>query len=246
MSNILLSVEALHTGYDEVKVLWGVDLSVRQGEIVSLVGSNGAGKSTLLRCISQLIPISSGKITFAGKDLPPGQPYKVVELGIAHVPEGRRLFAAMSVRDNLLMGAYARQDSSMEIQRDLEFVYTMFPRLAERLKQDGGTLSGGEQQMCAIARGIMSRPKLLMIDELSLGLSPVAVESLSEALVQINKETGISILLVEQDVVAAFELAQQGFVMDLGRITLSGDASDLAADPTVREAYMGIEENPGI
>lgn len=244
MSEILLNVEHLYAGYGEVKVLWGVDLTVRKGEIVCLVGSNGAGKSTLLRCISGLIPVESGKITFAGKELPQDQPSEVVTLGIAHVPEGRRLFSAMSVRDNLLMGAYVRKDDSAAIQRDLDYVCTMFPRLAERLKQDGGTLSGGEQQMCAIARGIMSRPELLLIDELSLGLAPVAVEALSEALIQINKETGISILLVEQDVVAAFELAQRGFVMDLGKITLSGKSSDLASNPTVREAYMGIAEAP--
>lgn len=244
MSEILLSVEQLYAGYGEVKVLWGVDLDVRKGEIVCLVGSNGAGKSTLLRCISGLIPVGGGKITYAGKELPSGQPSEVVTLGIAHVPEGRRLFSAMSVRDNLLMGAYVRKEDSAAIQRDLDYVCTMFPRLAERLKQDAGTLSGGEQQMCAIARGIMSRPELLLIDELSLGLAPVAVEALSEALIQINKETGISILLVEQDVVAAFELAQRGFVMDLGRITLSGESSHLAANPTVREAYMGVAAAP--
>ncbi len=245
MSEVLLSVEELYTGYGDVKVLWGVDLDVRKGEIVCLVGSNGAGKSTLLRCISGLLPVTGGRITFAGRELPAEQPSEVVSLGIAHVPEGRRLFSAMSVRDNLLMGAYARRDGTAAIQRDLDYVCTMFPRLAERLKQNGGTLSGGEQQMCAIARGIMSRPELLLIDELSLGLAPVAVEALSEALLRINAETDISILLVEQDVVAAFELAQRGFVMDLGRITLCGAASDLAANPTVREAYMGIAEAPG-
>jgi len=240
MSESLLRVEGLQTGYGEVQVLWGVDVDVRDGEVVCLVGSNGAGKSTFLRAVSGLLPAWAGRITFAGHDITNAEPDQVVAAGIAHVPEGRRLFSALSVRDNLLMGAYLRRDGQPAIKRDLDFVTTIFPRLAERLKQDGGTLSGGEQQMCAIARGIMSRPRLLMIDELSLGLSPVAVESLSEALARINRETGISILLVEQDVMTAFELAGRGFVMDVGRVTLSGPTQELADNPTVREAYMGI------
>lgn len=240
MKPTLLSVEDLRTGYGEVKVLWGAGMDVREGEIVCVVGSNGAGKSTLLRCVSGLLPATGGRVVFDGQDLTRAGPERIVQAGIAHVPEGRRLFSAMSVRDNLLMGAYMRSDSHAVIRQDLDFVCTIFPRLAERLRQDGGTLSGGEQQMCAIARGIMSRPRLLMIDELSLGLAPMAVESLSGALQRINQETGISILLVEQDVMTAFELAQRGFVMDLGRITLSGDTEQLARDPTVREAYMGI------
>lgn len=240
MSAPLLTVEQLQAGYGDVQVLWGVDLAVRQGEIVCLVGSNGAGKSTLLRCISGLVPATTGRIVLDGAELTRAAPAEVVDAGVAHVPEGRRLFSAMSVRDNLLMGAYARTDGHAAILRDLDFVCTIFPVLAERLRQDGGTLSGGEQQMCAIARGIMSRPRLLLIDELSPGLAPVAVEALSAALTRINAETHISILLVEQDVVAAFELAQQGYVMDLGRITLSGPTHELAEAPSVREAYMGL------
>ena len=240
MSAPLLTVGGLHAGYGDVQVLWGVELTVPRSEIVCLVGSNGAGKSTLLRCLSGLIPATAGSIHLDGQDLTRATPDAIVNAGVAHVPEGRRLFSAMSVRDNLLMGAYARRDGNAEILRDLDFVCAIFPRLAERLRQDGGTLSGGEQQMCAIARGIMSRPRLLMIDELSLGLAPVAVEALSEALLRINRETGISILLVEQDVMAAFELAGHGYVMDLGRITLSGPTRELAEAPSVREAYMGL------
>jgi branched-chain amino acid transport system ATP-binding protein len=191
----------------------------------------------LLRCISGLIPAKSGRIVIRGVDLSGVTPDQVLANRIAHVPEGRRLFPAMSVKNNLLMGAYLRRDA--QIQKDLDFVFTIFPILAERMKQDAGTLSGGEQQMCAIARGIMSRPALLMIDELSLGLAPVVVEHLTKALTSIN-QSGISILLVEQDVVIAFELARRGFVLESGRVNISGLTADLMNNPTVREAYMGI------
>jgi len=223
-----------------VRVLWGVDLDVRQGEIVCLVGSNGAGKSTLLRTISALVPATGGRIAFRGRDLTRATPAQVLGAGIGHVPEGRRLFASMSVQNNLLMGAYLRRDGDAAIRQDLELVFSIFPVLAERRRQDAGTLSGGEQQMCAIGRGIMSRPALLMIDELSLGLAPRVVETLSDALLQINRRSGISILLVEQDVMTAFELAGRGFVLDSGRVTLVGSTADLARNPVVREAYMGL------
>ena len=239
MGEYLFQVEKLTTGYGDIQVLWGVDLDVQAGEIVCLVGSNGAGKSTLLRCISGLLPPMGGRILLRGKPLSLAKPDEILEAGIAQVPEGRRLFSAMSVRNNLLMGAYLRRDGMGAIQKDLEFVFGLFPILSERIRQSAGTLSGGEQQMCAIARGIMSKPALLMIDELSLGLAPLVVERLSEALLQVN-QSGISILLVEQDVMMAFELARRGFVLESGRVTLSGPTSELANNPTFQEAYMGI------
>ena len=237
MKDAFFQVEGLDAGYGDIQVLWDVDIHVGAGEIVCIVGSNGAGKSTLLRLISGLIKPQNGRIRIREKDLTPATPDQVLGAGIAHVPEGRRLFSAMSVKNNLLMGAYLRRDK--DIEKDLEFVFNIFPILGERRKQDAGTLSGGEQQMCAIARGIMSRPALLMIDELSLGLAPLVVENLNDALLEINK-SGISILLVEQDVMIAFELAQRGFVLESGRIILSGPTADLQNDAMVREAYMGM------
>jgi len=239
MSESFFQTQGLTAGYGDVQVLWGVDLDVRKGEIVCLVGSNGAGKSTLLKRISSLLPAASGRILLRGRDLSQATPSQVLGAGIVQVPEGRRLFSAMSVRNNLLMGAYLRRDGQATIRRDLDCVFTLFPILAERQRQNAGTLSGGEQQMCAIARGLMSKPDLLMIDELSLGLAPLVVERLSDALLNINK-TGISILLVEQDVTTAFELAQRGFVLESGRVTLTGPTPELANNPTVQEAYMGI------
>jgi branched-chain amino acid transport system ATP-binding protein len=235
-----LAVEGVTSGYGDVRVLWGVDLDVREGEVVCLVGSNGAGKTTLLRTISAQVHAGAGRITFRDRELTAATPAQVLAAGIAHVPEGRRLFGSMSVQNNLLMGAYLRRDAEAEIRRDLESAYALFPALAERRRQDARTLSGGEQQMCAIARGFMSRPALLMIDELSLGLAPRVVEALSLALLEINRRSGVSILLVEQDVAIAFELASRGFVLDAGRVTLSGTTADLARNPVVREAYMGI------
>ncbi len=239
MNENLFRVEMLITGYGDIRVLWGVDLDVQAGEIVCLVGPNGAGKSTLLRCISGLLPSMGGRILLRGKDLSQAKPDEILEAGIAQVPEGRRLFAAMSVKNNLLMGAYLRRDGLEAIQKDLEFVFSLFPILSERMRQSAGTLSGGEQQMCAVARGLMSKPSLLMIDELSLGLAPLVVERLSNALLQVN-QSGVSILLVEQDVMTAFELSRRGFVLESGRVTLSGPTSDLSNNPAFQEAYMGI------
>ncbi len=233
-----LAISGLQAGYGDIQVLWDVSLEVASGEIVCIVGSNGAGKSTLMRCISGLIPIKSGTIQVDGDPLPSGQPAAVVSAGIAHVPEGRRLFRAMSVRDNLLMGAYLRKDKA-EIAADLERVMAMFPILAERSRQDAGTLSGGEQQMCAIGRGLMARPSMLLIDELSLGLAPRLVEQLADSLREINR-TGVAILLVEQDVMSALELSERAYVLERGRITMSGEAAALASDPAIREAYMGL------
>jgi branched-chain amino acid transport system ATP-binding protein len=233
----LLTVAAVQSGYGDVQVLWGVDLQVLQDEIVCVIGSNGAGKSTLLRTISGLVRARSGGIAVAGRNVTNAGPAEVLRAGIAHVPEGRRLFAAMSVEDNLRMGAFLRDDKA-EIKRDIAKIYELFPILGERRKQDAGTLSGGEQQMCAIGRGIMARPALLMIDELSLGLAPRAIEALTEALVSVRQQ-GVSILVVEQDVLAALELADRACVIDRGRVVASGPAATIAKDPSVREAYLG-------
>ncbi|HLT28054.1 MAG TPA: ABC transporter ATP-binding protein [Zeimonas sp.] len=234
----LLRIEGLQSGYGPVTVLWDIDLSVREGEITALIGSNGAGKSTLMRTISGLVPVRAGRMLWQGADVTGGDPAAVLRLGIAHVPEGRRLFSAMSVEENLLMGAYLRRPGAGDVDRDLERVYSIFPKLKERRRQAAGTLSGGEQQMCAIGRGLMSAPRLLMIDELSLGLSPLLVEQLVEALQSLNRE-GLTILVVEQDVVAALEVSSNAYVMDTGRVTQHGASDALLADPAVRRAYLG-------
>jgi branched-chain amino acid transport system ATP-binding protein len=233
-----LQVSGLQSGYGQVQVLWGVDLDVAAGEIVCVIGSNGAGKSTLLRTVSGLVPAWAGQVLVDGRDLTGAASAQILAAGVAHVPEGRRLFSVLSVEDNLRMGAYLRSDES-EVRRDLAQVYDLFPILRERRRQEAGTLSGGQQQMCAVGRGIMSRPKLLMIDELSLGLSPRVVEELSEALVRIRRERDMTILLVEQDVLAALDLSDRAFVIDRGRVALSGPARTVAQDPKVREAYLG-------
>ena len=238
MAEKMLTISGVHSGYGDVPVLWGVDLDIEQGEIACLIGSNGAGKTTLMRTISGLVPASAGSIRFEGKELAQSDPDAVLGAGIAHVPEGRRLFSAMSIRDNLLMGAYLRTDGAGAIAADLERMFAMFPILAERRNQDAGTLSGGEQQMCAIARGLMSAPKLLLIDELSLGLAPAIVDQLCDALRTLN-QGGLTMLVVEQDVAIALELARHAFVMDTGRITRSGQSGALANDPAIREAYLG-------
>ena len=234
----LLDVRGLEAGYGEITVLWGVDLRLCAGEITALVGSNGAGKSTLMRTLSGLITPNAGSVEWEGRALQGADPKDILTAGIAHVPEGRRLFSAMNVEDNLLMGAYARRVPQAEITRDLDRVYTIGPTLHERRTQAAGTMSGGEQQMCAIGRGLMSAPRLLMIDELSLGLSPLLVEQLVEALKVLNQE-GLAILVVEQDVVTALELSTSAYVMDMGRIVQSGASADLMRDPAIRRAYLG-------
>jgi branched-chain amino acid transport system ATP-binding protein len=235
----LLRVEGLSVGYGEVQVLWEVGLEVMPGEIVALVGANGAGKSTLLSTISGLLQPISGQIGFAGCPLVGAPTRRIVELGIAHVPEGRRLFPAMSVRDQLLLGAFRRNDRA-QVQADLEHVLGLFPRVRERLNALGGNLSGGEQQMVVIARGLMARPKLLMIDELSLGLAPVLIEGLMETITDLNRRDGTSILIVEQDVQTALEVAARGYVLETGHIVLSGEADALLRDERVRRAYLGV------
>jgi branched-chain amino acid transport system ATP-binding protein len=238
MAEPLLNIEQLSAGYGDVRVLWDISLGIAAGEITCLVGSNGAGKTTLLRTISGLVPPSSGRIAFAGADITGRSADEILGRGIAHVPEGRRLFRGLNVRDNLLLGAYLRRDDA-EIRKDIDYVFSLFPILRERQRQDAMTLSGGEQQMCAIGRGIMSRPKLLMIDELSLGLAPRLVERLGDALLEINR-TGITILLVEQDVMTAFEIARYGLIIETGRVGLKGTTTMLADDPGIRQAYLGL------
>jgi branched-chain amino acid transport system ATP-binding protein len=233
-----LEVSHVQAGYGDVQVLWDISLEVNPGELVCLIGSNGAGKTTLLRCLSGMLPTTAGTIRVDGRDMTSAGTADLLSAGVAHVPEGRRLFSAMSVRDNLLMGAYLRTDK-VAVAADLEHVYGMFPILADRRRQDAGTLSGGEQQMCAIGRGLMAAPSLLLIDELSLGLAPRAVELLLERLRDINR-SGVAILLVEQDVVDALDLTDRGYVISRGSVSLSGDSKTLAADPSVREAFMGL------
>ncbi|ABD04857.1 ABC transporter related [Rhodopseudomonas palustris HaA2] len=238
-SELILEAKGLDAGYGEIQVLWGIDLAVRRGEITALIGSNGAGKTTLMRALSGLIPVRAGRYLSEAEDITGSTAAQILTHGIVHVPEGRRLFGAMSVEENLMMGAYLRKASRAEIKRDLDRVYATFPKLRERGNQQAATLSGGEQQMCAIGRGLMSAPKLLMIDELSLGLSPLLVEQLVDALRVLNAG-GTSILLVEQDVTIALDLCHRAFVMDMGRIVREGSGEDLLADPIVRDAYLGV------
>jgi branched-chain amino acid transport system ATP-binding protein len=233
MPEPLLSVRNLESGYGDVQVLWGIDIDIRPQSIVSVVGSNGAGKSTLLLTVSGMVRAKAGSIAFNGEELTGLKPS-----GIAHVPEGRRLFKTLSVRDNLLLGAIHRNDSA-GVAEDLEFIFTVFPILRERAGQDATTLSGGEQQMCAIGRGFMARPKLLIIDELSLGLSPSMVEVLAESLAKFRRQ-GISILLVEQDVVTAFEISDYGYVLESGRVAAHGEPEKLLTMSKIRDSYLGM------
>lgn len=236
----LLRVQDLATGYGDSQVLRDVSLEVMSGELVALVGANGAGKTTLLAAISRLLPIWSGTITFAGKQITRTGAERIVRMGLAHVPQGRRLFAGLTIEENLRLGAYTRRAGSAQaIASDLERVYTFLPKLRQRRQQLAGSLSGGEQQMCAIARGLMTRPELLLIDELSLGLAPNIVDDILAALDRIHRQEQLSILLVEQDVQIALERADRGYVIENGRIVLSGRAADLLNSPQVRAAYLG-------
>jgi branched-chain amino acid transport system ATP-binding protein len=238
----ILELQGLCAGYGEIQVLWGIDMVVRRGEITALIGSNGAGKTTLMRALSGLIPMQGGNCFSEGRNVTGDTAAQILARGIVHVPEGRRLFGAMSVEDNLLMGAYSRKLGRGELGRDLDRVYATFPKLRERRNQAAATLSGGEQQMCAIGRGLMSAPRLLMIDELSLGLSPLLVEQLVAALRALNAQ-GMSILLVEQDVTTALDICHSACIMDMGRIVRSGLGPELLADPIIREAYLGVLED---
>jgi len=237
MAEPLLQVEGLTAGFDAGPVLFGIDLEIAEGELVALIGANGAGKSTLLGTLSGLVATSSGRVTFGHRDITGARPEEVVKAGIAHVPQGRRLFGNLTVERNLLLGAYLRRDR--EVRSDVRRVVGYFPALEDKLGRDAGTLSGGEQQMVAIGRGLMARPRLLMIDELSLGLAPKVVERLIEVAQEINHD-GTAVLLVEQDVLVALEAADRGYVLENGRVVLSGPAAELRADPGVKKAYLGV------
>lgn len=234
---MLLSVRELEVYYGHIRALNGISFDVDQGEIVALIGANGAGKSTTLRAISHLVPVHSGSILYDGKNLLEYEPHDVVRLGVAHVPEGRRIFGNLTVLENLKLAAYNRQDRE-EVERDFERVFALFPRLAERKSQAGETLSGGEQQMLAVARALMTRGQLMLLDEPSMGLAPVLMQELFRVLRQIN-EGGTTILLVEQNAHMALKFAQRSYVMETGSIVLEGPSKQLADNPRVREAYLG-------
>lgn len=235
----MLEVRDLHVYYGGIHALQGISLSVPDGSVVTLLGANGAGKTTTLRTILGLVRPTQGEITFDGASLLGKRPHQIVQLGIAMAPEGRRIFPDLSVWENLLMGAYSRTDSE-GIKRDLAWVLELFPRLAERKKQAGGTLSGGEQQMLAVARALMAHPKLLLLDEPSLGLAPVLITELYRAFGQIHEE-GRTILLVEQNARAALSIAEYGYVLETGRIVAHGPKEELVSSELVKKAYLGID-----
>ena len=234
----LLEVRDLHVHYGAISVLHGVSLRVAPGEIVTLLGANGAGKTTTLRTLSGLVRARSGTVVFDGQPIANQPPHAVVRLGLGHVPEGRMVFANLTVRENLLMGAYLQPKRAI-VAQELEYAFNLFPRLQERERQVAGTLSGGEQQMLAIARALMGRPRFLMLDEPSLGIAPLLVKMIFQKIAEINRERGITMLLVEQNANLALEVAHRGYVMETGRITLEDSSARLRADPKVRAAYLG-------
>ena len=234
----LLEIENLHTYYGYVHALKGIDLTVEEGEIVCLIGANGAGKTTTLRTISGLIRPREGRIVFDGKEIQGMPAHKIVQMGICHAPEGRQIFSTLTVMENLNMGAYTLGNDKKTIEENRRRVFDLFPRLEERKNQLGGTLSGGEQQMLTIGRALMSRPRLLLLDEPSLGLAPLLVKTIFEIIREINQR-GVTILLVEQNARAALKIAHRGYVLETGRVVLSGPAQELLQDERVRKAYLG-------
>jgi branched-chain amino acid transport system ATP-binding protein len=233
----LLEVSDIHAHYGSIEALKGVSLKVEEGEVVTLIGSNGAGKSTTLRSISGLTPASAGKVVFAGEEITRVPAHEIVVRGIALSPEGRHCFARMTVRENLELGAH-RRPRSPEVAEDLERVFTLFPRLQERERQKAGTMSGGEQQMLAIGRALMARPRLLMLDEPSMGIAPILVARIYETIAEINR-SGVTILLVEQNANYALDVSRRGYVLETGRVVLLGDSAQLRDDPEVQRAYLG-------
>ncbi|MBT9259398.1 MAG: ABC transporter ATP-binding protein [Clostridiales bacterium] len=234
----LLELHDVHSYYGRVHVLKGIRLTVEEGEIVTLIGSNGAGKTTTLRTLSGLVQAREGKIIFAGTDITRRKADEIVRLGLAHVPEGRRIFTTLTVEENLILGRYLWARDTRELQKRLAEVYDLFPRLKERRHQLGGSLSGGEQQMLAIGRALMAEPKLLALDEPSMGLAPMLVRQIFQIIEEVSRR-GVAILLVEQNARRALELAHRAYVLDVGRIVLEGKAADLARDPRVQAAYLG-------
>jgi branched-chain amino acid transport system ATP-binding protein len=233
----VLEVDNVHTYYGNIHALKGITINVNEGEVVTLIGSNGAGKTTTLKTISGVLRPRAGQIRFQGKRIDNIEPDRIVQMGIAHAPEGRRIFSRMTVLENLEMGAYARRDRE-GIKADMERVLTLFPRLRERLTQKGGTLSGGEQQMLAIGRALMSRPRLLLLDEPSMGLSPILVETIFQVIRDINKQ-GTTVLLVEQNALMALQVAHRGYVIQTGQIVMEDTGQNLLKSELVRKAYLG-------
>ena len=234
----MLKIENLHVYYGNIHALKGIDMVVNEGEIVTLIGANGAGKTTTLRAVSNIVEAREGKIEFLGEDITGIKATDIVKKGLIHVPEGRRVFAQMTVMENLELGAYLRKDKDV-IKRDLEMVFNMFPRLYERKNQLSGTMSGGEQQMLAIGRGIMSKPKLLILDEPSMGLAPLLVKEIFEIVKKVNRESKITVLLVEQNANMALKIADRAYVIETGKVVMNGLAKDVISDNSVREAYLG-------
>ena len=234
----MLEIKNLAVSYGAITALHGISLSVPAGRIVTLIGANGAGKTTTLKTISVLLRARSGEILYDGKNIAGRPTHQIVKLGLSHVPEGRMIFANLTVMENLQMGAYLQKDRQV-IQRELDHVFAMFPRLQERQQQIAGTLSGGEQQMLAIGRALMSQPKFLMLDEPSLGLAPLLVKTIFEKIVEINRQQGLTILLVEQNANLALEVSHYGYVLETGKITLQGDSAVLRQNPQVKSAYLG-------
>jgi branched-chain amino acid transport system ATP-binding protein len=236
--SVVLEVRDLVVNYGVITALHGISLNIRKGDIVTLIGGNGAGKTTTLRTISGLLRPKSGSVFFKGEEITECAPHKIVKRGLAQVPEGRLVFANLSVRENLEMGAFLRNDKAA-IQKDFDFVCAVFPRLKERDKQVAGTLSGGEQQMLAIGRALMSRPEFLMLDEPSLGIAPLLVKTIFQKIVEINREQGITMLLVEQNANLALEVSTYGYVLETGRIILQDNSPNLRTNPEVKKAYLG-------
>ena len=234
----MLAVENLHVAYGSIKALHGVSLKVPAGKIVTLIGANGAGKSTTLRALSGLVKSTSGSIRYDGQDITGLAPHKIVSRGLCHVPEGRMVFTNLTVRENLAMGAFLQKDKSW-IAQQTDYVFHLFPRLKERENQAAGTMSGGEQQMLAIGRALLGKPKFLMLDEPSLGIAPLLVKSIFERIVEINREQGLAILLVEQNANLALDVSHYGYVLETGSILLEGPSAELKANPRVQEAYLG-------
>ncbi len=235
----MLKLENVQSGYGNKLAIKNISLEIQEGEIITLIGANGAGKSTTLMTICGVVPCRSGKITLQGMEIQKVAPEEIVKLGICQVPEGRHIFPQLTVKENLDMGAFLRKDKE-GIKKDMEYVYALFPILAERRNQDGGNLSGGEQQMLAMSRALMARPKVLLLDEPSMGLAPLVIKQIFEIIRQINKESNTTIFLVEQNANQALNIADRGYVMENGEITLTGNAQELLANKDIQKAYLGI------
>jgi len=234
----MLSIADLHVSYGAISALAGISFDIGQGSIVTLIGGNGAGKTTTLRTISGLLRPKTGRVTFLGEDITATPPHKIVARGLCHVPEGRMIFSNLTVDENLAMGAYLQNDDALNT-RNRDYVFSIFPRLKERLRQTAGTLSGGEQQMLAIGRALMSNPKFLMLDEPSLGIAPRLISTIFEKIVEINRERGITILLVEQNANLALEISSYAYALETGRIVMQGESRQLRADPQLKATYLG-------